>query len=98
MRWVGVSGRVGANPPRSLASRRWVAPPLRRSAGGPERRGRPLLGGLQLVLVAGGVGVFLADPVVALILQRLDQLGAAVLDDPAAVEDVDELGLDVGED
>src|SRR5262249_5107617 len=70
----------------------------RAAPSGARRRGGPLVGGVQLVLVAGGVGVFLADPVVALILQRLAQLGAAVLDDPAAVEDVDELGLDVGED
>src|ERR1700722_14032791 len=66
------------------------------SAGGLE--GRALGRGLHLFLVAGGLGVFLADPVVALALEQLDQLGAAILDDPAAEEDVDELGLDVGED
>ena len=66
---------------------------------GLERRGLdPCCGGFQLLLVLGGFGVFLADPVVALALEQLDQFGAAVLDDPAAEEDVDELGLDVGED
>src|SRR5215831_7073955 len=68
------------------------------SAGGLERRALTLLRGLHLVLVAGGVGVLPADPVVALALELLDQLGPAVLDDAAAEEDVDELGLDVGED
>ena len=60
--------------------------------------GSLLLRRFQLFLVLGGLGVFLADPVVALALEQLDQLGAAVLDDPAAEEDVDELGLDVGQD
>ena len=59
-------------------------------AGGLERRVL-LSSGLHLFFVLGGVGVFLADPVVALFLEQRDQLRAAIFDDPAAEEDVDEL-------
>src|SRR4051794_24113956 len=64
----------------------------------PSKRRPRLILRLDLVLVPGGVGVLLAEPVVALLLEAIDQFGAAALDDPAAEEEVDELGLDVVED
>src|SRR5208283_1126367 len=44
-----------------------------------------------------GLRVPLAHPVVALLLELLDQLRTAVLDNLATEEDVHELGLDVGQ-
>ncbi len=57
-----------------------------------------LLRRFHLGFVLGGVGIFLADPVIALFFEQLDQFRAAVFDDPAAEEDVHELRLDVSQD
>src|SRR5688572_9622003 len=69
-----------------------------RPTGGSERGLAVGAALFQLVLVPGRVGILLADPVVALALELLDQFAPAALDDPAAEEDVDELGLDVVQD
>src|SRR5512133_1894942 len=60
-------------------------------------------GRLGAVGAVGSIGIrlgggsrldLLPDPAVALLLELLDQLGAALLDDPPVVEDVDRVRLD----
>jgi hypothetical protein len=43
-------------------------------------------------------GLDLEEPVVALVLEAVGQLGPTLLDDPAVDEDVDEVRLDVAQD